>query len=159
MGKKNKQSFRKTWRTLTEIGQEFGVSAVKFGKLLKQYSLREEDGAPSQLSKDSEFIQEISPKDGKPYFLWHSEKVSQYLVSQGAEKCGLTAKEASISTEARKIARSYLDAMKLDNEGDKLGYMMFAELVDDIKKIGLDKFNIALKSVGYKGKEITLDGW
>ena len=62
-------------------------------------------------------------------------------------------------TEARKLARSYVEAVKLDDEGNKLGYMMIGELVDDIEKIGLPTFNAALKAIGYKGEEVTLDGW
>jgi len=37
--------------------------------------------------------------------------------------------------------------------------MMFADMADDIKKVGLDVFNEALKSIGYKGEEVTLDDW
>lgn len=62
-------------------------------------------------------------------------------------------------TEARKLARSYLEAMKLDDEGSKLGYLMVAEMIDDIKAVGLETFNTALKNIGYNGKEITLEDW
>ena len=154
-----KQDFRKTWRTLTEMGQVFGMSAIKFGNLLKQYGLREKNGAATQLAKDGAFCQEIVPKEGKPYYLWHSEKTSDYLVERGVVKSGISDRDASKMTEARKLARSYLEAVKLDDEGNKLGYMMMGDLVDDIKKIGLPTFNSALKSIGYKGEEVTLDGW
>jgi hypothetical protein len=157
MSKKN--NFRKIWKTLTELGQEFGVSAIKFGNLLKQHGLREKDGKPSELAKNGEFFQEIIPKEGKPYYLWHREKTSNYLVERGVEKQGVSAKEAELMTEARKIARAYMEALKLDEEGSKMGYMMLDELVPDIKKIGLEKFNKALKTVGYKGEEVTLEGW
>ena len=70
---KNK-NFRKEWRTLTELGQEFGMSAVKFGNLLKQHELREKSGEPSQAAHEDGFVQKISPKDGKPYFLWHHKR-------------------------------------------------------------------------------------
>jgi hypothetical protein len=154
-----KQDFRKTWRTLTEMGQVFGVSAIKFGNLLKQHGLREQDGTASQSAKDGNFCQEIVPKEGKPYYLWHSEKTSDYLVDRGVVKSGISDRDASKMTEARKLARSYVEAVKLDDDGNKLGYMIIGELVDDIKKIGLPTFNSALKSIGYKGEEVTLDGW
>lgn len=157
MAKKN--NFRKTWKTLTELGQEFGVSAIKFGNLLKQYGLREKDGEPSQLAKDDNFFEIITPKQGKPYYLWHREKTSEYLVSQGVIKNGISAKEAEKMTEARSLARSYIEAQKLDDEGSKLGYMMLSEMVEDIKKVGLERFNQALKSIGYKGEEVTLEDW
>ncbi|GAC1460901.1 MAG: hypothetical protein NVSMB70_06680 [Chamaesiphon sp.] len=119
MGKKN--NFRKTWKTLTELGQEFGVSAVKLGNLLKQHGLREKDGEPSQLASDGGFFEKITPNEGKPYYLWHHKKTSEYLVSQGVDKAGVSAKEAEKMTEARKLARYYMEAQKLDDEGSKLG--------------------------------------
>jgi hypothetical protein len=64
-----------------------------------------------------------------------------------------------MDTEARSIARSYIEAQKLDEAGDKLGYLMFAELVPEIKKIGLERFNKALNSLGFKGEPVTLEGW
>jgi hypothetical protein len=159
MGKKNQQSFRNTWRTLTELGQEFGISAVKFGNLLKLHGLRDSSGEPTAMAKDGGFFEHIIPKQGHPYYLWHGKKTSEYLLSQGVAKNGVSSKEASKVTEARKLARSYMEAQKLDSEGSKLGYMMFADMADDIKKVGLDVFNEALKSSGYKGEEVTLDDW
>ena len=154
-----KNNFRKVWKTLTELGQEFGVSAVKFGNLLKQHGLREKDGEPSQMAKDGGFFEKITPNEGKPYYLWHREKTSEYLISQGVAKNGVSAKDALMMTEARKLARSYMEAEKLDDEGSKLGYIMLSEMVDDINKVGLEGFNQALKSIGYKGDEVTLEGW
>jgi hypothetical protein len=37
--------------------------------------------------------------------------------------------------------------------------MMLCEMVDEIKKIGLERFNTALRAVGYKGEPVTLEGW
>ncbi|HBB31558.1 MAG TPA: hypothetical protein DDZ80_06105 [Cyanobacteria bacterium UBA8803] len=157
MSKKN--NFRKTWRTLTELGQEFGVSAVKFGNLLKQHGLREKDGEPSQIAQEGGFFEKIVPKEGKPYYLWHRDKTVEYLTSLGVNKSGVSEKEALLDTEARKLAKSYLEAQKLDDEGSKLGYLMFQELTSDIKKVGLDRFNKALKSLGFKGEPVTLEEW
>lgn len=154
-----KKSFRKEWRTLTELGQEFGVSAVRFGNLLKQHDLREKTGEPTQVARENGFVQEISPKDGKVYFLWHQKKTSDRLVELGVEKSGVSAKEASSMTEARKLAREYMDALQLDNDGSKMGYIMFQEIMPEVKKIGVEVFNKALLSVGYKGEEVTTEEW
>lgn len=159
MGKKNKQSFRNEWRTLTELGAEFGLSAVKFGKLLKEHGLRTDDGTPSEEAVTGSFCEKIQPKEGHSYYLWHQKRVSTYLVEKGVVKCGVSAVEASKLTEARKLARSYIEAQKLDEEGSKLGYMMLGEMVDEIQAVGLETFNQALKSVGYKGETVTLEGW
>lgn len=146
MGKKN--NFRKTWRTLTELGQEFGVSAVKFGNLLKQHGLREKDGEPTQKAKDGGFFDKIVPNDGKPYYLWHRDKTVEFLISQGVEKNGVSAKEASKTTEARKLAREWIEAQRLDDEGSKLGYMMASELEPEIKRIGVELVQSQLKTLG-----------
>ncbi|MEG3834001.1 MULTISPECIES: hypothetical protein [unclassified Microcoleus] len=121
---KNK-NFRKEWRTLTELGQEFGMSAVKFGNLLKQHELREKSGEPSQAAHEDGFVQKISPKDGKPYFLWHHKRTSDRLVELLVPKSGVSTEEASKMTEARKLAREYIEALKLDDDGSKMGYFMF----------------------------------
>jgi len=159
MSKKKKQSFRTQWRTLTEIGQEFGVSAIKLGKLLKEHGLREADGTPTSLAFEGAYVERIEPKDGKVYFLWHGRKVSEYLVAKGIPKTGISTAEASKLTAARKLARDYLEALRLDEEGSKLGYWIMCEMVNDIKKVGLDSFNQALKSLGYKGEPVTLEDW
>ncbi|MUH00232.1 hypothetical protein F7734_51375 [Scytonema sp. UIC 10036] len=152
MSKKN--NFRKTWRTLTEIGQEFGVSAVKFGNILKQHGLREKDGEPTQKAKDGGFFEKIVPNDGKAYYLWHRDKTVEFLVNQGVEKSGISAKEASKTTEARKLARAWMEAQQLDDEGSKLGYLMACELEPEIKQMGVELVQAQLKKLG---SEIVLN--
>lgn len=105
---------------MTELGQEFALSAIKFGNLLKQHGLREKYGSPTPIAKAGGFFQEITPSEGKPYYLWHRDKTVDYLVKAGVEKTGVSPQEASLDTEARKIAKSYLDALKLDEESSKL---------------------------------------
>ena len=146
MSKKN--SFRKTWRTLTELGQEFGVSALKFGNLLKQHGLREKDGEPTQRAKDGGFFEMIIPNEGKPYYLWHRNKTVEFLLSQGVEKNGVSAKEATKTTEARKLARQWIEAQQLDDEGSKLGYIMACELEPEIKRVGVDLVQFQLMKLG-----------
>jgi len=146
MSKKN--NFRKTWRTLTELGQEFGISAVKFGNLLKQHGLRENGGEPTQKAKAEGFLEKIVPNEGKPYYLWHCDKTVGFLLSQGVEKNGVSAKEATKTTEARKLAREWIEAQRLDDEGSKLGYMMACKLEPEIKRIGVDLVQSQLKKLG-----------
>jgi len=148
MSKKKKGGFRKTWRTLTEIGQEFGVSAVKFGNLLKQHGLREKGGEPTQEATDGGFYEKITPNDGKPYYLWHRDKTVEFLVSKGVEKKGVSEKQASKTTEARKLARSWIEAQKLEDEGSKMGYLMACDLEPEIKRIGVNLVQSQLKALG-----------
>jgi len=39
--------------------------------------------------------------------------------------------------------------------GSKAGYMLFQELVPEIRKVGLESFNRELRGIGYDGKELT----
>ncbi|MDF5715136.1 MAG: hypothetical protein PUP93_14935 [Rhizonema sp. NSF051] len=144
----HKKSFRKTWRTLTELGKEFGVSAVKFGNLLKKYGLREKDGEPTQKAITGGFFNKITPNEGKPYYLWHRDKTVQFLQTQGVEKNGLSSQEALKTTQARKLAREWIEAQRLDDEGSKLGYLIAAELEPEIKRIGVDLVQSELKKLG-----------
>ena len=150
-----KKNFRKQWRTLTEVGNTFGVSARKLGSLLKQHGLRKDDGDPSELAKQEGYCHLVAPKNGHRYYLWHGKKVTAYLEEKGEKQTGVSPKEASLNTEARKLARSYIEAVRLDEEGCKYAYWLFDELRPEIKKVGLDRFNEALKSVGFKGKPLT----
>lgn len=143
-----KNNFRKTWRTLTELGQEFGVSAVKFGNLLKQHGLREKDGEPTQSAKDGGFFEKIVPNDGKPYYLWHRNKTVEFLQRRGVEKKGVSTQEASKITEARKLARQWIEAQRLDDEGSKLGYLMACELEPEIRQVGINLVQSELKKLG-----------
>ncbi|BDA75753.1 hypothetical protein CAL7716_099190 [Calothrix sp. PCC 7716] len=156
MSNKSKKNFRSEWRTLTELGAEFGKSAIAFGKILKENGLRDAEGLPTEAANG--LFQKIEPNQGKPYYLWNHQEVVNFLQSKGINPVN-NAADALKDTEARKLAREYIEAQKLDDEGSKLGYMMLCEMVDDIKKIGLDRFNIALKAVGYKGEPVTLEGW
>ncbi|BAZ17093.1 hypothetical protein NIES4071_89710 [Calothrix sp. NIES-4071] len=156
MGNKSKKNFRSEWRTLTELGAEFGKSAIAFGKILKENGLRNAEGEPTETANG--LFQKIEPNQGKTYYLWNHKGVVSFLQSKGINPVN-NASDALKDTEARKLAREYLEAQKLDDEGSKLGYMMLCEIVDDIRKIGLDRFNTALKAVGYKGEPVTLEGW
>lgn len=124
-----------------------------------QQSTLNKNGEPTQIASDGGFFEKITPSEGKPYYLWHRNQTVEYLTSLGVNKSGVSEKEATLETEARKLAKSYLEAQKIDDEGSKLGYMMFDELTSDIRKVGLDRFNKALKSLGFKGEPVTLDGW
>ena len=62
-----KQNFRKTWKTITELSKIFGISNVKFGKVIKEYKLRQESGEPTIFAIDNEYCYKVEPKD-KPFY-------------------------------------------------------------------------------------------
>jgi hypothetical protein len=100
MTKKSKKNFRSEWRTLTELGTEFGKSAVAFGKLLKEHGLRDSDGEPTVAANG--LFQRIEAKQGKPYYLWNHKGIVAFLRSKGIEPVS-DSKDALKDTEALDI--------------------------------------------------------
>lgn len=92
-----------------------------------QQSTLNKNGEPTQIASDGGFFEKITPSEGKPYYLWHRNKTVEYLTSLGVNKSGVSEKEATLETEARKLAKSYLEAQKLDDEGSKLGGWLLLE--------------------------------
>lgn len=77
ISKKSKKNFRSEWRTLTELGAEFGKSAIAFGKILKENALRDAEGTPTEVA--SGLFQKIEPNQGKPYYLWNHQGVVSFI--------------------------------------------------------------------------------
>ncbi|MBW4671426.1 MAG: hypothetical protein KME60_29395 [Cyanomargarita calcarea GSE-NOS-MK-12-04C] len=72
----------------------------------------------------------------------------EFLQHQDVEKNGVSSQEASKTTEARKLAREWIEAQRLDDEGSKLGYIMACELEPEIKRIGVDLVQSQLHKLG-----------
>lgn len=106
MSNKSKKNFRSEWRTLTELGTEFGKSAIAFGKILKENGLRDAEGLPTEAANG--LFQKIEPNQGKPYYLWNHQEVVNFLQSKGINPVN-NAADALKDTEARKLAREYIE--------------------------------------------------
>jgi len=77
MAKKSK--FARTYRSLTDIGREFNLSAIKTGSELKRLGHRNQDGTPTQKSLDDGLAVFTPLKDGTPYYRWNFSKCRAIL--------------------------------------------------------------------------------
>lgn len=155
---KKKKSFRSTWQTLTEIGQQFGISAVKTGKLLKEFELRLDSGEPAQIAVDDDLCHIVETNGQKPYWLWHGGKIGKIFEQKGIQRSAVSAKEARKTTEARKLARSWMEAQAMLDQGDdKVGFMLADSIMEEIPAVGVDRFNSQLKALGWKGNPVLIE--
>lgn len=76
-----RETFRTTWLTLSEIGQQFNLSAIKTGKILVEMGLRDPDRLPSDFALVNGYCWQVdeSRYNGEPYYLWHAEKTTQAI--------------------------------------------------------------------------------
>lgn len=82
--KKNK--FKMIWKTQSEIGVVFGISAIAVGKHLTNLGLK--DGNPTELAISSGFVHKVTDKRGQDFFMWNLSKVKDIFT----EKLQLTPK-------------------------------------------------------------------
>ena len=75
----------------TELGQLYGMSAIKIGKILKSQGLRELDGEPTQWAKIEGYVEKRYLED-RPfihYWAWHFDKTAQALEEAGHKRVEL----------------------------------------------------------------------
>jgi len=155
MGKRNKNSFRNKWRTMTEIGQLFGLSARKIGSELKRIGLREENGEPTKYAKENNFCHEVVPKDYPSYWLWKGNETEEYLKKSGLKKTdkSVSKKDSLVLSQVKQIYNYYLEAEKEWEEGnDKMARLMNEVIKDEIKekKITNEMFQKLLRTLNTK---------
>lgn len=151
-----KQNFRKTWKTITELSKIFGISNVKFGKVLKEYKLRQESGEPTIFAIDNEYCYKVEPKDKPFYWLWNI-KVKDYLIKEGFKQneTAISIKELNYSNKIKELVKQFFKADKMIEEGnDKLGFMCMDEIHGEIKDLKLtdEIFQKYLKILNIKEK-------
>jgi hypothetical protein len=73
--------------SLTELGQQFGISSHKMGRLLMTLGLRTKDKKPSSTAFQGGFVtQRASTQPGTYYWVWHGEKTMQLLHEAGYQR-------------------------------------------------------------------------
>jgi hypothetical protein len=74
MGKKKKK-FNQAWKNQTDLGKRFGLSAIAVGKILSEKGLKTGRDA-TQKALDEGYATSTPLKDGTPFYLWNTSKVS-----------------------------------------------------------------------------------
>ena len=83
MGKK---SFAKTYTNLTELGKQFGLSAVAIGKKLKEMGVRQTDGTPDPRALEDGTAKFTPLADGTPHYMWNGRKVAELIEYTGLQR-------------------------------------------------------------------------
>ena len=86
MGKKEQQKFTDVWANQTNLGKQFGLSAIAMGKKLKELGLRGEDGNPTGLALAGGYCTSTPLKDGTPFFMWNRQQVEELMQAHGYQR-------------------------------------------------------------------------
>jgi hypothetical protein len=108
--RKHKNTWARTWVNQTELGHEFGLSAIAVGKHLTALGLKDGPMATERALADG-YAVSAPLKDGTPNFRWHRERCIGLLLESGLRRV-----ERSVVANARRDA----EARRIANEIDRL---------------------------------------
>ena len=86
MGKKRHQKFTDVWANQTNLGKQFGLTAIAMGKKLKELGLRGEDGNPTVQALVEGYCTLTPLKDGTPFFMWSRQKIKELMRAHGYQR-------------------------------------------------------------------------
>lgn len=142
---KKRNNFRNTWASQSEIGKRFGISAIALGKILIAQGLRDQKGIATEKALADDWCKSTPLKTGEPFFMWHIEKVSELIKSNGSRPLSpaeITANEViSMIKSAEK---------EIDNGNDKIGYLTLDFAFQEIPGNQKEKVYAILKQKGYE---------
>ena len=82
---KRKNSFAKKYRSLTDLGAVFNLSAIAVGKKLVEIGVRNADGSPTEKFLEEGLAVSTPLKNGTPHFRWHFHRCRELLVQNGVK--------------------------------------------------------------------------
>lgn len=146
------EKFRDIWVNQSTLGKAFNLSAIAIGKKLKELELRQADGTPTTKAISEGYCTSTPLKDGTPFFLWHKGKVKQLLQTSGLQS--LSEQEL----RCKELAEQLIEAEHLSDQGqDKLGYMMYDSVYDEMEPGDISVINRFLKELGPM-QQLELEG-
>ena len=155
MGKKRRQKFTDLWANQTNLGKQFGLTAIAMGKKLKELGLRGEDGNPTVRALVEDYCTSTPLKDGTPFFMWNRQKVGELMRAHGYQR--LNPQEV----KARELADSWVQVHRQWQEAIYgVEEELLMEEAQDIKKEarrrGLtERVNALLRERKFDGDLIT----
>ena len=77
--------------TQTLLGRRFGMSAIKVGKILKQFNYRLPNGEPSSLAWNEGIVEEryLEEKPEIPFWVWDEDRTAEILQDAGLKEVSL----------------------------------------------------------------------
>jgi hypothetical protein len=124
--KKGRNRWAKVWVSQTELGQEFGLSAVAVGKHLSALGLK--DGSDASAAALANGFAVAAPlRNGIKNFRWNREHCIAALSEAGLQRLDHQAvREAKLDAEARAIVREI--ERLLDDGEDKMATLYWDSL-------------------------------
>jgi hypothetical protein len=155
MGKKGQQKFTDVWANQTNLGKQFGLSAVAMGKKLKDLNLRDEDGNPTAEALCQGYCTPTPLKDGTPFFMWNRQQVEELMQAHGYQR--LDPQEV----RARELAESWVHVHEQWQEAiygveEELLMEEARDIKKEARRKGLtERVNALLRERKFDGDPIT----
>ncbi len=124
-----KKKFKDKWSSQTNLGKKFGISAIKVGKILLEYGLKDEETKEATKKALDEGYAKLTPlKDGRNYYMWSIEKVERILAKKQDSL-------SEIDYWVHEVKEILEKANKLSEEGqDKISVLMCEAAYDEVPK-------------------------
>ena len=155
VGKKGHQKFTDVWVNQTNLGKQFGLSAIAIGKKLKELGLRAEDGKPTEQALADGYCKSTPLKDGTPFFMWNRQKVEEVMWAHGHER--LDPQEV----KARELADDWVQVHKQLQEAvygieEDFLFEQASDIEREARREGLtERINTLLRQRKFDGDPIT----
>lgn len=137
--------FKQTWKTQTELGKSFGLSAIAVGKKLKEWGLKNLDNTATEIALSEGYATNTPLKNGTPYFLWNKDLISAKFL-----EAGLTQLD-SPTFRCKGAATAIIGCEKqLEKGDDKIARMMYDSIINKLKAEDKSLVNQFLQELGSK---------
>ena len=107
--------------TQTKIGEWFGLSAVKVGKILARRGLKDRSGPTRRAVLDG-YAKEVVTRDQRSFWVWHAEKAA-LIVDEALED----GENDRIDRLASQVSEALSEVQKSRNEGNDFIADLLAE--------------------------------
>lgn len=128
----SKKGFKKIWKTQTELGQQFGISAIAVGKILKKHHLKNEENIPTNKAIEEQYVHTVEDSQGNTFYLWNIK--TKQIIQQEIQPISLVQQTVHfLETKYKAIQR---DLKNPDNEliYDKFGPDIIESIWDEAVK-------------------------
>ncbi len=128
MGKKNKKKkFTQIWKSQTDIGKLYSLSAIALGKILLKHGLKDKHSKEATKKAVTEGYAILTPlKNGQIFYMWNLKKIIP-LIEQDHRRL------SPIEYWVEQVKRIIKEANKeLDNGNDKISRLMFDTAYEEV---------------------------
>jgi hypothetical protein len=133
------KKFSDLWKNQTELGKLFGLSSIAVGKILSEHGLKDGKQATKK-ALDEEYATFTPLKDGTPFYLWNTSKVSQIISRKHNPLTDIEIHVNNVKARLRETDRLYdsdsvtdqkLASLMMGTENDEVP----SKIRDEVKRI------------------------